>query len=87
MAKSIAGKDEHISSTDVAFGRVLRDARLSRKMSQDELAFKSGYHRNFIGLVEQGKRSPSLRTFFNLAVTLKISPSTLIRRVERLVHR
>jgi transcriptional regulator with XRE-family HTH domain len=53
-------------------------------MSQDELAARSGYHRTYIGLLERGEKSPSLRTIFNLARTLKVSPSAIIRDTEKL---
>jgi transcriptional regulator with XRE-family HTH domain len=52
-------------------------------MSQEELAHVSGYHRNYIGILERGEKSPSLRTLFNLAGALTISPSDILRRVER----
>ena len=71
----------------MAFGCVLRKLRGSRKLSQDELGARSGYHRTYIGQLERGEKSPSLRTIFNLAGTLKISPSTLVRGTERAVAR
>jgi transcriptional regulator with XRE-family HTH domain len=52
-------------------------------MSQEELAHESGYHRNYIGILERGEKSPSLRTLFNLAGALTISPSDILKRVER----
>jgi len=41
-------------------------------------------HRTYIGLLERGEKSPSLRTLFNLATTLKVSPSALVRKIEQL---
>lgn len=52
-------------------------------MSQEELAHVSGYHRNYIGLLERGEKSPSLRTLFNLGGALSVRPSEILRRVER----
>ena len=69
----------------MAFGRVLRSVRESRALSQEELAARAGYHRTYIGQLERGEKSPSLRTLFNLSATLEVSPSVLIRRVERSV--
>ena len=68
-----------------AFGRVLREVRESRELSQEALGFESGYHRTYIGLLERGKKSPSLRTVFKLSRVLEVSPSDLLRRVEMLV--
>jgi transcriptional regulator with XRE-family HTH domain len=56
-------------------------------MSQEELAHVSGYHRNYIGILERGEKSPSLRTLFNLDGALTISPSDILRRVERSLKR
>ena len=65
--------------------RVLRDVRKSRSLSQDELGAKSGYHRTYIGQLERGEKSSSLRTIFSLAATLGVSPSEIVRESERLV--
>jgi transcriptional regulator with XRE-family HTH domain len=55
-------------------------------MSQQQLADKSGYHRTYVGLLEGGQKSPSLRTIFNIAITLDVMPSQILREVERLVQ-
>lgn len=74
-------------SPETVFGQILRRIRLSRSLSQEELGARSGYHRTYIGLLERGEKSPSLRTLFNLAATLKIAPSEIVRRVEGSVGR
>lgn len=68
-----------------AFGRVLRELRRDRRISQEELGFESGYHRTYVGLLERGQKSPSLRTVFRLAAALRVRPSQIIERVERLL--
>ncbi len=68
-----------------AFGLVLRRIRLKRGLSQQGLADKSGYHRTYIGLLERGQKSPSLRTIFNIASTLQVKPSQIVEGVERRV--
>ena len=73
-------------TTEEAFGLTVRKIRLKRGLSQQALADQSGYHRTYIGLLEGGKKSPSLRTLFNIAITLQVRPSEMVRRVERLVH-
>lgn len=72
------------SRTATAFGRVLRDVRKSRSLSQGELGEKSGYHRTYIGQLERGEKSPSLRTLFNLASTLDVNPSEIVKQTEKL---
>jgi len=79
-AKASCGKD---LSPEAALGRVLREIRLSQSISQEELAARSGYHRTYIGQVETGEKSPSLRTIFNLAGSLDVSASGMLAKVER----
>jgi transcriptional regulator with XRE-family HTH domain len=66
-----------------AFGLTLHELRKARKISQEELAFESGYHRTYISQLERGHKSPSLKTIFQLAGALKASPSEIILCVER----
>jgi transcriptional regulator with XRE-family HTH domain len=70
------------STAEGAFGDVLRRIRKDRGLSQDELGFKSGYHRTYISQLERGEKSPSLRTIINLATTLGVKPSFLLKQVE-----
>ena len=66
-----------------AFGRVLRVLRRDRGISQEELGFESGYHRTYVGMLERGEKSPSLRTVFRLAIALRVKPSEIVQRVEK----
>jgi transcriptional regulator with XRE-family HTH domain len=73
------------TSSEIAFGRELRNLRLKRKISQEELGARSGYHRTYIGQLERGEKSPSLRTLFDLAATLDVLPSILVRTIEKAI--
>jgi transcriptional regulator with XRE-family HTH domain len=64
------------------FGLTLRELRHERGISQETLAFESGYHPTYIGQIERGTKNPSLRTIVNFASVLSLSPSELIRRFE-----
>lgn len=64
------------------FGAILRDIRKEQGLSQETLAFDSGYHTTYIGQLERGQKSPSLRTIMNLAGTLRTPGSEMLRRVE-----
>lgn len=68
---------------EVAFGQVLREIRQERNFSQEKLGFESGYHRTYIGLLERGKKNPSLTTIFNISNTLNIKTSDLIELIEK----
>ena len=63
------------------FGQVLQKIRLKSGLSQEQLAFDSGYHRTYISLLERGQKNPSLKTIFQLAKALKIKPSEIIQYI------
>jgi transcriptional regulator with XRE-family HTH domain len=66
---------------------MLRELRKERGLSQETLAFESGYHPTYIGHLERGKKSPSLRAIMSLAGALGVPGSEILRRVEaRLVR-
>lgn len=83
MAQKPAAIKHGAGSPEKHFGRVLADLRKKKSLSQEALGFATGYHRTFIGMLERGERSPTLRTIFNLSATLAVRPSELIRLVER----
>ena len=65
-----------------AFGRVVRELRRRRCLSQEKLAFAAGLDRNFVSLVERGKNSASVKTVFKLCAALGVSPTELFQLVE-----
>lgn len=70
---------------DRAFGDVVRELRHERGLSQEALSFACDRHRTYVSLLERGRNSPSLRTLWLIADALEVSPSVLVRRVERKV--
>jgi transcriptional regulator with XRE-family HTH domain len=70
-------------SPEQAFGEVIRELRLEKDLSQEDLALAADRHRTYISLLERGRNSPSLRTIFRLAEVLGVKPSELLDRVEK----
>jgi transcriptional regulator with XRE-family HTH domain len=68
-----------------AFARVLITLREDRRITQEALAFDSGYHPKYISLLERGKYSPSLTAILEISKALNISGAELVRRVESLL--
>ncbi|QSO52350.1 helix-turn-helix transcriptional regulator [Alicyclobacillus curvatus] len=66
-----------------AFGTVIRRHRKELEMSQEELALRCDLDRTFIGLVERGKKSPSLKTVRKIAESLNVKISVLFKEVEQ----
>lgn len=62
----------------INFGKLLKEKRLALGISQEELAFRSGLHRTYVGSVERGERNLSLENIFVFAKTLNCHPKELI---------
>ena len=66
------------------FGKVLREQRNARGISQEALALSADVDRTFVSQMERGIRQPTLTTLCKLSEALEIQPSTLVARVEKL---
>jgi transcriptional regulator with XRE-family HTH domain len=61
------------------FGEKIRELRRAQGLSQEELAFRAGVHRNYLGGIERGERNPALENIVALAKALTVDPSELFR--------
>lgn len=59
------------------FGNRVRNLRKIIHISQEELSFRSGLHRNYICDVENGKRNLALKAIYQIATGLGVSVDTL----------
>jgi len=64
------------------FGIVLRRLREAAKLSQEDLASQAQLHRNYVGLLERGERTPTILIVDQLAKALGTTMSKLLRKVE-----
>lgn len=62
----------------IAFGEVVRSQRKSARITQEELAERAAIHPTYVGLVERGKRNPSLDVAERIAIALGTSLANLI---------
>ena len=60
-----------IDETMKTFGKNVQRARQAVGISQEELAFRAGLHRTYIGMVERAERSISLQNAKKIAVALE----------------
>jgi ribosome-binding protein aMBF1 (putative translation factor) len=67
-----------------AFGQVLFTRREKRGLSQMDLAVASGYSLRYIGDVERGTKSATMRTMHDLATLLDVKLGTLMVEAEEL---
>ena len=54
------------------FGKKIRTVRLEQKLSQEELAYKAGLHRTYIGMIERGEKNISLLNIEKVAKALSV---------------
>ncbi len=59
------------------FGERVRELRVARGLSQEQLASKSGMHRTYLGSIERGERNPSLKNIAAIAKALGVTLSQL----------
>jgi len=59
-------------------GKNVKRTRLALRMTQEDLAAKSGLSQQYISDLERGLRNPTVVTLFELAVALACSPAHLI---------
>lgn len=74
------------SSPLPAFGKAIRELRHQQSISQEELGFRSGLDRTYVGSIERGRTNPTLLSILRLATGLGVPASTILERFERLLH-
>ena len=57
----------------LAFGKRVRDIRISKKISQEKLAELCGLHPTYIGQIERGEKSPTLESICKISIGLETS--------------
>ena len=72
-----------IEKTIIDFGRNVQKQRLNPNISQEELAFRAGLHRTYIGMVERAERSISLQNAKKIADALNVKLDDLLYGEER----
>ena len=63
------------------FGKRIKDLRTTNKWSQQDLADVSGFHKNYIGMVERGERNISLKNIEVFAKSFEITIEELLKKI------
>ncbi len=71
------------SAQHLALGNALRELRTARELSQEELAYRAGLHRNYVGACERGEINLSFRVILQLADGLEVSLSEIAQHYEK----
>ncbi len=69
----------------LAFGAVLRAARIQAGLSQEALGLACDIDRTYVSLLERGERQPTLGTLFALADQLGVAAETLVARTGKVL--
>ena len=78
-------RKKQLSTLEQAFGQVLLARREQKGLSQMDLAVATGYSLRYMGDVERGAKSATMRTMKDLATLLEISLGMLIDEAEQLL--
>lgn len=68
----------------IEFGNRVRQLRNEKGWSQEELSFKSGFHRTYIGMIERGERNISLKNIAIISKTFNLKIEELFINVHSL---
>lgn len=60
------------------FAKNLRRMRHASGLTQEELAHRAGFNRNYIGMLERGTNSPTVDTIEKLADVLEVDPARFL---------
>ena len=75
---NLSGNRQHRAL--VALGRAIREARLAKGISQEQLALMAEVDRSYVGRVERGDNNAALLTLVRLASALDMTVSKLMSR-------
>ncbi|MBM3160838.1 MAG: helix-turn-helix transcriptional regulator [Bacteroidetes bacterium] len=60
-----------------SFGHAVRDLRSQKNMTQEELAYKAGLHRTYIGMIERAEKNITLLNIQKIASALSVEITNL----------
>lgn len=66
------------SRVAVAFGKVLRECRKEKGLSQEDLAGDADFDRTYPSLLERGLRTPTLTVLFAIAKVLGVPAANMV---------
>lgn len=61
----------------LTFGLRVRQIRIGRRLTQEQLAHQANLHRTVVGFIERGERDVGITTVWKLANALEVAPSQL----------
>jgi transcriptional regulator with XRE-family HTH domain len=65
------------------FGKVIKQLRSDRGLSQEELADRAGVHRTYIGMIERAEKNITIENSYKLSKALKVPLSSIFLKIEK----
>ncbi len=66
-------------SISIKFGKRVREIRISKELSQEQLAHIADVHRTYIGMVERAEKNITLVNIEKIAIALNINIIELLK--------
>ena len=60
------------------FGKKVKELRNEMGISQEELAYRAGLHRTYIGMIERGEKNITIKNIEKLAIALNVEIGELV---------
>ena len=67
----------------VVVGRVIRDLRKQKGITQEVLSGFAGVARTHLTMIENGSKQANFETLWRIAIALDIKPSELVSAIEK----
>ena len=71
-----------MSQLSVQIGQRIRNYRMQKGLSQEELAEKCGLHSTYIGQIERGEKNATIESISKIAGGLSLPLSTLFEKLD-----
>ena len=71
-----------MSSSSNQLGKIIRDLRVAKRISQEALGERAGIHRTYVSQLERGMKSPTIVILQRIAKALEIQASEILKRME-----
>ncbi len=72
---------EAISATHKKFGQRVKQLRKEKGLTQEDLAFKIGVDRSYMGFIERGEKNPTLKNIDKISNAFGLSLGELFRQI------
>lgn len=65
------------------FGKIIKQLRTNMGLSQEELAYRAGVHRTYIGMIERAEKNITIENINKLSKALNVPLSSIFIEIEK----